>query len=69
MRAVQGPCLAGEEALVEVVRGPEVEVTDLRPLDAEDPEEAARPARESCALRAAARSTSSTFCQPSRAAR
>ena len=41
MRAVKRPRLAGEEALVDVVRGPEVQVTHLRPFDAHDPEEAA----------------------------
>ena len=41
MRAVERACLAGEKALVEVVRRPEVEVADLRPLDRNDAEERA----------------------------
>src|ERR1044072_3335559 len=39
MRGVQRARLAGEEALRKIVRTPQVEIADLRTLDADDPED------------------------------
>src|SRR5580704_12413023 len=41
MRRVDGARLAAEESLREIMRVPEVEVADLRPLDADDAEDVA----------------------------
>src|SRR5690242_18533163 len=42
MGAVEGPRLGTPEALSEIARVPEIEIADLRPLDADDAEKVSR---------------------------
>src|ERR1700694_5138773 len=49
MRGVQRPGFAAVEALRQIVGIPQIEIADLRPLHADDPEEmAGRHAEDSC---------------------